>query len=45
MLFKTSTKRNHSPTRHVATYNIYNFNIALAGRTPLQKLGLLQAAE
>jgi len=43
--FQTSTERNCWLSRYVAIHNSRRFHMALAGRTPIQQLGLLRATE
>ena len=45
MAFQTSTERNHWLPRYLAIYNGRRCHMALAGRTPIQQLGLLRATE
>lgn len=45
MAFQTSTERNRWLQRYLAIYNGHRCHMALAGRTPIQQLGLLRANE
>ena len=45
MAFQTSTERNRWLPRYLAIYNSRRCHMALAGRTPIQQLGLLRATE
>ena len=45
MAFQTSAERNHWLPRYLAIYNGRRCHMALAGRTPIQQLGLLRATE
>ena len=45
MSFQTSTERNRWLPRYLAIYNGRRCHMALAGRTPIQQLGLLRSTE
>jgi hypothetical protein len=45
MAFQTSAERNRWLPRYLAIYNGRRCHMALAGRTPIQQLGLLRATE
>jgi hypothetical protein len=45
MAFHTSAERNQWLPRYLAIYNGPRYHMDLAGRTPIQQLGLLRATE
>ena len=45
MAFQATAERNHWLPRYLAIHNGRRCDLALAGRTPIQRLGLLRATE
>ena len=45
MAFQTSQERDRWLPRYLAIYNGRRSHMAMAGRTPVQQLGLLRATE